>query len=195
MSSKRAFNKDCLNFTNVAESALENIVFGKSDQFKRSKDEDQESENESGGDNWLSKRNKISFDISGSDSESSSNEESTKRLEPDLKTVSQTSERKNEAWHDDDDEINIEEGFSNADKLPKQVRPDGKYRDFLTKKFSNNEVPSWASANKVSSDSDSEDEVSRTAGNMIAHKDELNKGILDIKQVARLNREIQSKVR
>lgn len=53
-------------------------------------------------------------------------------------------ETQNAVWADEDDEILAADGFSGCKRLPKLVKEDDKYRDYLERKFKEvHEEPSW----------------------------------------------------
>lgn len=106
-------------------------------------------------------------------------------------------------WFDEDDEINIEQGFDGARKLPKKVEPEQRYKDYLESKFTSlYKTPKWAKKEekkkKTDSDEsdsdDSDDELMRTAGNFIAKTNQIEKDYLDIKNCSKLTKNFNLKV-
>lgn len=83
----------------------------------------------------------------------------------------------------------FDEVFDTNKRKPKLFGSDSKYKDYLDKKFTNlNPVPKWATKkNQHQLDSDDED-LDRTAGDILSKKFNLQHGELDYKHCVAINR-------
>ena len=133
--------------------------------------------------------------------DSSSERDSDVERKDDPRESKKTSPAKKPAWVDEDDEILVSEGMARADKLPKKVVGEQKYKTYLEQKFETiYKKPKWADPsveknkrhqNDSSEDDDDDIPLSSVARKISTPGKKLTGGKLNFKKCAALNEDMK----
>ena len=149
--------------------------------------------NDLGHDFWATRKHKKSGTDSISDDSDADELTDEKVIVKSGKEVVEKS--KSSVWTDADDEITAAEGFTNAIRLPKKLTAESKFKTYQSDKFTSlYKRPKWADGarekNTSDSDDDYDDSLSKVAGNLMAKKISLSRGILVFNKCAALNADL-----